>query len=140
MFGFALWIWGHNMVCHAQCSPFRSYLFFLSALCFLWPVGPTPVPLAPTGPAQAPFPPHLMGGPPHPPLRATHRDAFVSCILKKEAMVRLCSMLLVAQPQNIIPLAVSFSSCSPLHTEQECNRNGSNFLPQSWDKKYFSDC
>lgn len=97
MFGLALWIWGHKMVCHAQCSPFRSYLFFLSSLGFLqqWPVAPTLVPLAPTGPAQAPFPPRSMGGLPHLPLRATHRDAFVSCALKEEVMVRLRSVFLV---------------------------------------------
>ena len=71
------------MVCHARCGSFRSYLFFLSALgflCWWWrrPAAPTPAPPAPTGPGQAPFHPRLMGGPPHPPLRATHRDALVS--------------------------------------------------------------
>ena len=76
----ALQVWGHKALCHNQCSSFRSYLFFRSALGFplLWPVAPTPAALAPTGLVQAPFPPHLMGGPPHPLPRATHRDVFVS--------------------------------------------------------------
>lgn len=54
-------------------SSVRSYLFFHSALGFAQPTSaaPTPVRLAPTGPVQAPSPPRLMGGPPHPPRKAT---------------------------------------------------------------------
>lgn len=80
VFGLALWFCISRNGRSCRALPVWSYLFLLSALAFPWrgPAAPTAVPPAPTGPAKAPFPPGWTGELPHLPLRAAHRDAFVT--------------------------------------------------------------
>lgn len=127
---------------HCPYSPFRSYLFLLAARGCLRrrPAAPTPVPPAPSGPAGAPSPPRSMGGPSHFLQRAAHRDAFVSCTLEEEAVVRLrIRTLFNPQTQKkkkkkrdislysyYCSIIYIFTSFSPFHTVQECCGNHSS--------------